>query len=121
VERFELLFRDATVIDGTGAPRFEANVGVRGERIAAVGDLAEGEAAVTIQASGKMLAPGFVDMHSHSDRTLVINPRAEAAVRQGVSLEVIGNCGMSAGGRWRTPASGSTSLRWSATGPSAAP
>jgi N-acyl-D-amino-acid deacylase len=95
VERFDLLFRGATVIDGTGAPRFEADVGVRGERIAAVGDLAAGEAGVTVQADGKMLAPGFVDMHSHSDRTLVINPRAEAAVRQGVTLEVIGNCGMS--------------------------
>jgi N-acyl-D-amino-acid deacylase len=94
-EPFDLLFVGATVVDGTGAPAFRADVAVRGERIAAVGDLADAQASVTVRADGRMLAPGFVDMHSHSDRTLVINPRAEAAVRQGVTLEVIGNCGMS--------------------------
>ncbi|HYY89279.1 MAG TPA: amidohydrolase family protein, partial [Chloroflexota bacterium] len=95
MEYFHIVVRGGTVIDGTGAPGFAADVGVRGERIAAVGDLTDSEADVTIDAAGKMLAPGFVDMHSHSDRTLVINPRAEAGVRQGVTLEVVGNCGMS--------------------------
>jgi N-acyl-D-amino-acid deacylase len=95
VQAFDLLVRGATVLDGTGAPRFQADVGVRGERVAAIGALADAEAGVVIEAGGLMLAPGFVDMHSHSDRTLVINPLAEAAVRQGVTLEVIGNCGMS--------------------------
>jgi N-acyl-D-amino-acid deacylase len=92
---FDLLVRGAMVLDGSGGPRFRADVAVRGQRIAAVGDLPYAEATLTLEASDRMLAPGFVDMHSHSDRTLLINPRAEAGVRQGVTLEVIGNCGMS--------------------------
>lgn len=94
-QRFDWLVSDATVLDGTGRPRFRADVGVRGDRIVAIGDLDRADARATIDARGRMLAPGFVDMHSHSDRTLLINPRAEAGVRQGVTLQVIGNCGMS--------------------------
>ncbi len=85
----------ATVLDGTGAPGFRADVGITGEAIAAVGDLSREPAGTTLRASGLTLAPGFIDMHSHSDWRLWGNPRAESKIRQGVTTEVVGNCGFS--------------------------
>ena len=91
----EFLIRGGTVIDGTGAPGFPGDVAVRAGRIAAVGrDLTPGGAAV-IDASGKVVAPGFIDIKTHSDWTLPLMPRAESKVRQGVTTEVIGHCGYS--------------------------
>lgn len=94
-ESIDLLIRGATVLDGAGTPRFRADVAIRSDRIVALGDLAHRQAGRTIDAAGAMLAPGFIDLHSHSDRTLLVDPRAESKVRQGVTTEVIGNCGMS--------------------------
>src|SRR3990170_4945263 len=85
----------ATVVDGTGATGFRADVGITGEAIAAVGDLSQEPAGTVLRASGLMLAPGFIDMHSHSDWRLWVNRRAESKVRQGVTTEVVGNCGFS--------------------------
>jgi N-acyl-D-amino-acid deacylase len=85
----------ATVIDGTGTAGGRTDVGIEGERIVAVGDLSRERAATTLNASGKILAPGFIDMHSHSDWQLWANRRAESKVRQGVTTEVVGNCGFS--------------------------
>lgn len=85
----------ATVVDGTGAPGFRADVGIADEGIAAVGDLSREPAGTTLRAAGLTLAPGFIDMHSHSDWRLWANRRAESKVRQGVTTEVVGNCGFS--------------------------
>src|SRR5206468_3890619 len=76
-------------------PPVRADVGIGGEGIAMVGDLARESAGQTLDASGLMVAPGFIDMHSHSDWRLTGNRRAESKVRQGVTTEVVGNCGFS--------------------------
>jgi N-acyl-D-amino-acid deacylase len=94
-ERYDLLIMDATVVDGTGAPGHRASVAVRDDVVVAVGDLPGDTAGRVIDGSGLVLAPGFIDMHTHSDRTLLVDPAAESKVRQGVTTEVIGNCGMS--------------------------
>lgn len=85
----------ATVVDGTGRPGFRADVGVTDETIVAVGDLAREPAGTLLRAAGLTLAPGFIDIHSHSDWRLWVNRRAESKVRQGVTTEVVGNCGFS--------------------------
>ena len=91
----DLKIEGATVLDGTGAPGFRADVGITGEVIAAVGGLSREPAGTTLRASGLTLAPGFIDMHSHSDWRLWANRRAESKIRQGVTTEVVGNCGFS--------------------------
>jgi N-acyl-D-amino-acid deacylase len=91
----DLKIEGATVIDGTGSVGGRADVGVREEVIAAVGDLGREAAGRVINAAGRTLAPGFIDMHSHSDFRLGLNPRAESKIRQGVTTEVVGNCGFS--------------------------
>jgi N-acyl-D-amino-acid deacylase len=83
------------VLDGTGTPAVRADVGISGESITAVGDLAHEPAGQTLDASGLLVAPGFIDMHSHSDWRLFGNRRAESKIRQGVTTEVVGNCGFS--------------------------
>jgi N-acyl-D-amino-acid deacylase len=88
-----IVIRNADVLDGTGAPAFRADIGLVGDRIAAIGDLSTATVNMAIDGTGLTAAPGFIDMHSHSDFTLPINPRAESKVRQGVTTEVIGQCG----------------------------
>jgi N-acyl-D-amino-acid deacylase len=85
----------ATVMDGTGRPGSRTDVGVRDEAIVAVGDLSREPASTVLNATGRVLAPGFIDMHSHSDWRLWGNRRAESKIRQGVTTEVVGNCGFS--------------------------
>ncbi len=89
----DILFRKATVLDGSGAMRRTADVLVQGSRIAAVqAQIAEGAARV-IDAAGLLLAPGFIDVHSHSDISLLHSPSADAKIFQGITSEVVGNCG----------------------------
>jgi N-acyl-D-amino-acid deacylase len=83
------------LIDGTGAPARRGDVGIVGDAITAVGDLGREPAGRTIDATGLTVTPGFIDMHSHSDWRLWGNPRAESKIRQGVTTEVVGNCGFS--------------------------
>ena len=92
---FDLKIEGATVIDGTGAEGGRADVGVSDDVIAAVGDLSRESAGSTLRAAGRVVAPGFIDMHSHSDWRLWENRRAESKIRQGVTTEVVGNCGFS--------------------------
>lgn len=94
----DLLFKNAKVLDGTGAPWFRADVGIKDGYIAKIGKITE-EAKIVVDATGKYLAPGFIDAHSHSDYTLLTNPSADSKVMQGVTLEVIGQCGSSAAPR----------------------
>src|SRR5437899_2561537 len=92
----DVLFRGATVYDGSGAEGVRQDVAVRGERIVAVGDGADRvSAAAIIDADGLALAPGFIDMHSHADHTLPANPTATNSITQGVTTELIGLCGFS--------------------------
>ncbi len=91
----DLKIEGATVVDGTGAAGARADVGIRDDAIAAVGDLSRETAGSTLRAAGRVVAPGFIDMHSHSDWRLWENRRAESKIRQGVTTEVVGNCGFS--------------------------
>jgi N-acyl-D-amino-acid deacylase len=92
---FDLLLRGGTVVDGTGRPGFQADVGVRGERIAAVGDLSDASGGIELDVGGLIVCPGFIDVHSHSDTTLLVDGRGMSKVMQGVTTEVVGNCGFS--------------------------
>ncbi|HYO12375.1 MAG TPA: D-aminoacylase [Thermoanaerobaculia bacterium] len=92
---FDLLLRGGTVVDGSGAPAFRADVGIRDGRIVRVGDLKEASAKRTIDATGHVVAPGFIDVHTHAD-DLANKARAENFVRMGVTTLVAGNCGSSA-------------------------
>src|SRR5689334_20031575 len=96
----ELLITNGTVLDGTGVPPFRANVLERACRIADTipdGALTQNlelrTQSAVLDASGLSIAPGFIDIHSHSDFTLLVDPRAASSVLQGVTLEVVGNCG----------------------------
>ena len=91
----DLKIEGATVIDGTGTAGGRTDVGIGDDAIVALGDLSREPAGRTLNASGKVVTPGFIDVHSHSDWTLWANRRAESKVRQGVTTEVVGNCGFS--------------------------
>ncbi len=93
---FDLLIRQVQVFDGTGGEPFIADVGVRQGRIALVGSSHGEPATRRIDGGGLALAPGFIDMHSHADLTLPAFPQARNSIQQGVTTEVVGNCGFSA-------------------------
>jgi N-acyl-D-amino-acid deacylase len=94
--RCDLIIRDATVFDGLGTPRFEADVAVTGDRIVAVGDLGNYEAERDVDADGLALAPGFIDAHTHDDRAVLCGPSCMLCkMSQGVTTVVVGNCGIS--------------------------
>ena len=92
---WSLLLRGGTVVDGTGAPARSADVAIEGDRIAAVAPRLSGDAARVIDASGLVVAPGFIDAHSHSDLFYLRCPSAESKVRQGCTTEVVGMCSFS--------------------------
>lgn len=91
----DLKIEGGTVVDGTGTAGGRTDVGIRDETIVALGDLNRESAGRTLTVSGKVVTPGFIDMHSHSDWSLWANRRAESKIRQGVTTEVVGNCGFS--------------------------
>src|SRR5260370_14631142 len=91
---FDILIRGGKWIDGAGNPWVRADVGIGGDRIAAVGHLSSEAADRTIDADGLFVCPGFVDMHTHSDLQLLVNPTWEVKIAQGVTLEVVGQDGL---------------------------
>src|SRR6202521_6354591 len=91
----DILIRGGLLLDGTGAVGRPGDMAIRDGRIAAIGRKLRGEAAKVIDARGLAVAPGFIDIKTHSDFTLPINPKAESKVRQGVTTEIIGHCGFS--------------------------
>jgi N-acyl-D-amino-acid deacylase len=123
---WSLLVKNGVVIDGSGAPRVRADVAVEGDRIAAVGPGLAGEASRTIDAAGRVVAPGFIDAHSHSDLFYFGCPSSESKVRQGCTTEVVGMCSFSpapiAPGRaqavrdWAGGIGATTDVRWETFG-----
>src|SRR5918911_1040694 len=96
MDAMDVLFRGATVLDGSGAAGVQQDVAVRGERIVAIGpDATPLGGSVVIDAGGLVLAPGFIDLHSHADHTLPANPHATNSITQGVTTELVGLCGFS--------------------------
>ena len=93
--RCDIVFRGAAVYDGSGADPVAADVAVEGTRIAAVGALGRTVAELEIDAAGRALAPGFIDVHTHDDRYLLAHPEMAAKASQGVTTVVVGNCGIS--------------------------
>ena len=91
---FDVLIRNGRVVDGSGLPWFHADVGVTGDRVAAVGRLGNASAKQVIDAAGKVVCPGFVDAHVHGDLVLLADPLHEQGVRQGVTTHVIGQDGV---------------------------
>ncbi len=93
---FDLIIEHGTVIDGSGEAAKRADIGITGDRIVAIGHLGDVLAGERINAQGLVVSPGFVDIHTHSDFTLLVDGRADSAVCQGVTTEVVGQCGFSA-------------------------
>ena len=93
---FDLVLRGAMLLDGTGGPAWRADLGIVGDRIVALGDIAADQGRRVLDVSGLHVAPGFIDIHSHSDGDILIYPGSESRIYQGVTTEVTGNCGHSA-------------------------
>lgn len=89
----DLLVRDGWVVDGSGSPPFRGDVAIAGGKIVHVGPVNGTRADHVIEAAGRIVCPGFVDPHSHSDWSVLANPAAESTIRQGVTTEIVGNCG----------------------------
>jgi len=92
----DFVIQGGTVLDGLGGEAIRADVGIRGERIAAVTPALDAGAALRIDASGLVVAPGFIDIHAHGDTYPLICPDAAARLHDGVTTELVGNCGASA-------------------------
>ena len=95
IDKADLIIRDARLIDGTGAPSTHGDIAVADDRIVGLGDLGHAEGAVEISAGGKAVAPGFIDVHTHDDRALLVDPLMTPKVSQGVTTVITGNCGVS--------------------------
>src|SRR3954469_10168451 len=99
---FDLLVRGGTIVDGAGNPAYVGDLGIKGGKIAAMGRLAGKTAARTIDANGLTVAPGFIDIHNHSDNTVVQDGDAQSMVRQGVTSMIFGEGGSAAPSRrWK--------------------
>lgn len=91
---FDIVIKNGMVMDGTGNPWYHADIGIEGDRIKTIGRINDGTK--TIDASGHIVTPGFIDIHTHTDLPILIDPKAQSKIRQGVTTEVIGMCGESA-------------------------
>lgn len=93
---YDIVISGGRVVDGSGSPAFRADVAIEGGRIAAVGELGAAPAHRRIAAQDRIVAPGFIDSHCHSELAVIAKPGSESKTRQGVTTEIIGNCGWSA-------------------------
>ena len=91
---YDVKIVNGLIIDGTGNPGYAADVGIVGDQIIAIGDLSDATSRETVDASGKVVAPGFVDMHTHSDLAVLFDPLTNSKIFDGVTTEVVGNCGI---------------------------
>ena len=107
-EKVDILIKNGLVVDGTGIPGYKANVAIIGERIHSISAKKEFQAEHIIDVNGKVVAPGFIDCHTHDDRVLLDEPDMKCKVTQGVTTVVAGNCGISLApfdpeGEWELP------------------
>lgn len=93
--RFDIILVKGQIIDGTGKRAVRQDLGIKGNKITAIDNLAEATADRIIDASGLIIAPGFIDIHTHTDTELLVNPTADSKILQGITTEVSGNCGSS--------------------------
>ena len=93
---FDILIVNGTIIDGSGSPGIRQDLGILKDRIAVIDDLRVASAAYLIDATNLVVAPGFIDIHSHADYTLPTLPTADSKTHQGITTELVGNCGTSA-------------------------
>ncbi|GAG14974.1 unnamed protein product, partial [marine sediment metagenome] len=93
---FDLLIKNGLLIDGTGNPWFKADLGIKDGKITDIGDLKSVETDRYIDAKDLFVSPGFIDIHGHSDATIMFANRCESKITQGVTTECVGNCGSSA-------------------------
>src|SRR5579859_7620242 len=91
---YDVLIVGGRVIDGTGTPWYWADVAIQGKQIVRIGNLKGSSARRTIDADGRIVSPGFIDMHTHSDLQLLKNPLHECKIRQGVTTDVLGHDGL---------------------------
>ena len=93
----DVVLEGGELLDGTGAPARRADVGLAGDRVAAIGDLRRTARGRTVPCAGHVVAPGFIDIHSHSDVSCMLHPQGRSSLLQGITTEVVGNCGYSLG------------------------
>ncbi|MCH8827017.1 MAG: D-aminoacylase [Chloroflexi bacterium] len=92
---FDVVILGGTVVDGSGSPGYRADVGIKGERIEAIGDLSRAETRRVVDARGLTVSPGFIDTHTHSDAVLLTDPQHADGLRQGITTEILGQDGLS--------------------------
>src|SRR5215469_15046525 len=93
IQPYDLVIRNGHIIDGTGSPWYQADIGVRGGKIAAIGRLEGAAARQTIDAHGMVVAPGFIDMLGQSELTILVDPRLPSKIFQGITTEITGEGG----------------------------
>jgi len=91
----DLVITNGRILDGCGNPWFWGDLAIQGGRIVEIAPVSTLRGKETLDIGGRFVAPGFIDIHTHSDLSILVNRRAESAIRQGVTTHVIGNCGMS--------------------------
>ncbi len=91
----DIIIKNGNLVDGTGQGAYRADIAIIGDKIDYIGDLSDADAPVVIDATDKFVTPGFIDSHTHSDWTLWCFPEFQNAIRQGVTTEIVGNCGYS--------------------------
>ncbi len=94
--RFDIVIRNGKIVDGTGSPWFRGNLAIKNGKIAYMGRVDVGDADEGIDAEGQIISPGIVDIHSHSDYSIIENPKTDSFIRQGITTVLNGNCGGSA-------------------------
>ena len=93
---FDLLLKGGTLLDGTGGPAWQTDLGIVGDTVEAVGTISPEQSKRFLDVEGLHVCPGFIDIHTHSDQSILVYPTADSRVRQGITTEVTGNCGSSA-------------------------
>ncbi len=94
--KFDLIIRNAQILDGSGEPAFSADIAIHAGKIAAIDSLENQEALTTLYAEGLVLAPGFIDVHTHDDLQVIRSPEMLPKISQGITTVIVGNCGISA-------------------------
>lgn len=94
-EMFDLVIKNGMIVDGTGNPWFSADIGILNDKIQFIGYIEFSKAKKVVDASGMIVSPGFIDIHNHSDLTVLAYPECESNIRQGITTAVVGNCGIS--------------------------